>query len=39
MAFYILLRTQGGGALRLCPGLLCYAPSGRLNARFGALRF
>ena len=24
--------TQGDGATRLCPGLLCYAPSGRLNA-------
>ena len=28
----LLYVTQGDGALRLCPGLLCYAPSGRLNA-------
>ena len=28
----VLYVTQGDGATRLCPGLLCYAPSGRLNA-------
>ena len=29
----LLYVTQGDGALRLCPGLLCYGLSARLNAR------
>ena len=30
---FLLYVTQGDGALRLCPGLLCYGLSARLNAR------
>ena len=29
----LLYVTQGDGALRLCPGLLCYGLSAHLNAR------
>jgi len=29
----LLYVTQGDGALRLCPGLICYGLSARLNAR------
>ena len=30
---FLLYVTQGDGATRLCPGLLCYGLSARLNAR------